>query len=124
VAPSGGSDSDKSDAKASGPGLNHGMFEWCSIRTNRTTSTHRIHQTARSGRCPIRKNRTKTLQTNYPQGPKNWLQRRVSQFTTICNKNQPPNLTICGVMATFVPSFFVVVFAVVAVVVVFAAKRK
>ena len=29
--------------------------------------THRFRQTARSGRCPIRKNRTITLQKNYPQ---------------------------------------------------------
>jgi hypothetical protein len=64
------------------------------------TSTHRFRQTARSGRCPIRKNRTITLQKKLSPGAKNWLQRRVSQFSTICTKNQPPNLIIREVMAT------------------------
>ena len=40
-------------------------------RGSSTDGTRRMHQTARSGPCPIRKNRTITLQKNDPPGPKN-----------------------------------------------------
>ena len=72
-----------------------------------TRGTHRIHQIARSGHCPIRKNRTITWQKKYTQDLKTGYKDASSRSSVLSAlKTQHPNLIICEVMATFVSKFF------------------